>query len=353
MPGVDVVVPCYNYGRFLEGCVGSILAQEGVAVRVLIIDNASADESPAVALALADRDSRIGVVSHKTNKGATYSYNEGIDWAATEHFLVLDADDQLMPGALARAVAVLQAHPEVSFTHGIEISMKADGHLDSFGPNRGGPDVLFSTGPEFIGRLCRTPVNNIGANTVIRRTSAQKQAGYYRASLPYTDDLEMWLRLATLGDVASIRVPQAVRRYHESRMSNQYQGVQVRDFREREAAFESFFANEGRAVAGSERLLAEARRGLGEHAYWSALSHFSRGHRGLAAELLRLSHHWRPHGSLLPPLQWLMRMDRPVERALEIMSEAVTRRRRSDSGEGDAQSEMSPSWEAGSNGKNH
>ena len=48
MSRVDVVVPCYNYARFLERCVGSLLAQQGAEVRVLVIDDASADDTPEV-----------------------------------------------------------------------------------------------------------------------------------------------------------------------------------------------------------------------------------------------------------------------------------------------------------------
>ena len=45
MNSVDVIVPCYRYGRFLRECVESVLTQKGVDVRVLIIDDASPDNS--------------------------------------------------------------------------------------------------------------------------------------------------------------------------------------------------------------------------------------------------------------------------------------------------------------------
>ena len=324
---VDVVIPCYNYGRFLPDAVGSVLGQQGVDLRVLIIDNASEDDSLAVARALAAADARVEVVAHAVNQGSTRSYNEGIDWTTADYFVILDADDLLAPGALARAVAALERYPGSSFAHGIETRLEADGSLRSFHENLKGPETIVSSGIEFIRRLCRTPVNNIGANTVIRSTLAQKRIGYYRSSLPYTDDLEMWLRLATVGSVVNIRTVQAIRRYHPSRMSTHYESVQVRDFVEREAAFESFFSYEGASIAGAAQLLAMAKRGLGEHAYWSALSHLSRGHGRTGAALLRLSHSHRRHAALLPPLHWLLRMDRPLQRATEIASEAFLGRR--------------------------
>jgi glycosyltransferase involved in cell wall biosynthesis len=328
MASVDVLIPCYNYGRFLLDCVASVLAQEGVELRVLIIDNASADDSLAVARELASRDARVDVLAHSVNQGATFSYNEGIDWASSEYFLILDADDFLVPGALARATAVMEGNRGISFTHGIEARLEVDGNVRAFRVKPGGPALFVTTGLDFIGRLCRTPINDIGANTVIRRTSAQKQVGYYRQYLPYTDDLEMWLRLANVGSVACIRTTQAVRRYHASRMSVHYQSDQVHDFVERERAFESFFANEGRTIADADLLMAEARSGLGEHAYWSAISHFSRGQGRIGVELMRLSHQRRPRALMLPPLGWLARMERPFGRASEILSETISFRRR-------------------------
>ncbi|MEF2554108.1 glycosyltransferase family 2 protein [Aurantimonas sp. A2-1-M11] len=323
MSSVDVAIPCYNYGRFLRDCVGSVVAQAGVDVRVLIIDNCSTDDSLSVARQLKTDDRRVDVVEHASNRGATFSYNEGIDWAASDYFLILDADDLLAPGALARAMAVLDAHPEIGFTHGIEARLGPGGPGRPARRKAGRSEWVASTGAEFIERLCATPVNNIGANTVVRRTAAQKSIGYYRPTLPYTDDLEMWLRLATTGGVASIRAVQAIRRDHDARMSIYYEDVILRDFTERQAAFESFFANEGRFLADAPQLLARAKHGLGAHAYWSAVSHICRGDRARGLQLLRFAHQRRPRAAHLPPLRWLLQMDRPAGRMMEIASDAL------------------------------
>ena len=69
MARVDVVVPCYNYGRFLEGCVRSVLEQSLGDVRVLIIDDASSDNSLSVARKLAHDDQRKSALSHTRKTG--------------------------------------------------------------------------------------------------------------------------------------------------------------------------------------------------------------------------------------------------------------------------------------------
>ena len=82
MTAVDVVVPCYNYARYLPTCVSTILDQAGVEVRVLIVDDCSTDETPTVAAALAAQDSRVTVVRNEVNLGLIGTANRGmLEWA--------------------------------------------------------------------------------------------------------------------------------------------------------------------------------------------------------------------------------------------------------------------------------
>jgi len=71
MTSVSVLIPCYKYGQFLEEAVSSVLDdQSGVDVRVLIIDDASPDDSAEVANKIAARDSRVEVIVHAVNRSA-------------------------------------------------------------------------------------------------------------------------------------------------------------------------------------------------------------------------------------------------------------------------------------------
>ena len=121
MSRVDVIIPCYRYGHFLRGCVESVLSQEGVDVRVLVLDDASPDHTAEVGEALAREDRRVTFRRHAANRGHIATYNEGLAWATGDYTLLLSADDLLTPGALGRAVAVLEAHPEVVLAYGREI----------------------------------------------------------------------------------------------------------------------------------------------------------------------------------------------------------------------------------------
>src|SRR5258708_1405853 len=105
MISVMVVIQCYRYGHFLEEAVSSVLDdQEGVDVRVLIIDDASPDDSADVAGKIAARDHRVEVAVHAVNKGNIATFNEGLlESADGGYFGLSSAGDRLTRAARRRA----------------------------------------------------------------------------------------------------------------------------------------------------------------------------------------------------------------------------------------------------------
>ncbi len=75
---VTVVIPCYNYERFLPMAIESALSQEGVTVDVVVVDDASKDGSLQTARRLAAGDGRITVVAHEVNAGPVQTFNDGL-----------------------------------------------------------------------------------------------------------------------------------------------------------------------------------------------------------------------------------------------------------------------------------
>ena len=121
MSSVSVIIPCYNYARYLRGCVESVLGQTGVEVRVLILDDCSPDDTPAVAAELVCADGRVEFRRHAVNQRHIATYNEGLAWADGDCTLLLSADDLLTPGALARAARLLDARPDVGLVYGRQV----------------------------------------------------------------------------------------------------------------------------------------------------------------------------------------------------------------------------------------
>lgn len=304
MASVDVVVPNYQYGRYLRDCVQSVLSQDIDDVRVLIIDNASADDSVEVARQLAAEDRRIEVVARQRNAGAHASFNEGVDWARADYFMVLCADDLVAPGAFARAVGIMERHPEVGLAYGRTYRLYPDQSLRQHFPSSGGSwrvrkgaAVLKSLclGSNFPMTLCATMV----------RTSVQKQAGYFRPSLPHTDDFELWMRICCLADVADTDTVQGVFRIHDQAQSGFVHRDPFWSFQFNRDAFDSFFAHEGALLPHGRHLHRRALRGLAARAYWSAISHRCRGDREMSNKLF--NYVWQNNRAmmLLPPVDYL------------------------------------------------
>ncbi len=94
-----MLITSHNYARFLTGAVDSVLSQHGVDVDVLVIDDASTDDTVEVSDRLT-RDPRVRVRRHEQNRGHIPSVNEGLDALDGQYIVKLDADDLLAPGAL-------------------------------------------------------------------------------------------------------------------------------------------------------------------------------------------------------------------------------------------------------------
>lgn len=114
---VTVVVTNYNYGRFLPEAVASALEQEGGAPRVIVVDDGSTD--PDTDTVLAALPAAVEVV-RQPNAGLSAARNAGLSRASTAFLIVLDADDRLLPGALAalREPLLAEGRP-LGFSYGI------------------------------------------------------------------------------------------------------------------------------------------------------------------------------------------------------------------------------------------
>ncbi|MCK1453107.1 glycosyltransferase [Bradyrhizobium sp. 35] len=236
MSSVDAIIPCYQYGHFLWECADSILRQCGPELRLLIIDDASTDNTPQVAEELVRADSRVEFRRHAVNHGHISTFNEGLAWAAADYMILLSADDYLMPGAIERSVRLMDDNPSVGLTFGGAVALH-QGHEEVVPlPPELGAGTKTLAGRDFI--KMGGSRNIVLAPSVMVRTSLQKKVGGYLPDLTHSGDMEMWLRFAAHGPVGFIDAIQAVYRRHSTNMSGGYSAEQ--DFLQRKLALEHF-----------------------------------------------------------------------------------------------------------------
>jgi hypothetical protein len=307
VPRVTVVVPCYNYANYLPDAVGSALRQASVEVDVLIIDDASSDESARVARGLAAASPRVQVVHHHRNLGLVDTMNEGLSAATGEFVVKLDADDLLTPGSLARSTSLLRAHPSVGFVYGHPL------HFSSGTPPQPRSRVRSWTiwsGHDWLARRCRRGVNCISNPEVVMRASALHQAGRLKVRIAHASDLELWLRLAAIADVARVNGPdQACYRIHAQSMSRLTYAGALNDLRGRWDGFAAAFAGPPGALHDAAPLYGEACRALARDALDRACRAYDRGRTSQVpvAALMSFAEEVWPDAQALPEWKGLER----------------------------------------------
>ena len=274
MAKIDVVVPCYNYGRFLEECVASVLNQSMRDVRVLIIDDASSDNSSEIARKLADTDPRVHVLRHEHNRGHIATYNEGLlGWANADYSLLLSADDVVTDGAFARAVQLLDANPNVGMLYGHAAYWYDDEPRPHIRTHQRGTSIW--RGHDWLRIVCQRGHCVTPTPTAIVRTSIQQAIGGYRSDLPHTADVEMWMRFAVHSDIAYIRgADQALYRIHNNNMT--VQRVPIIDLKQRKAAYDAIFFSYSALIQDADCLHRTANRKIAKEALWRACSAYHR-----------------------------------------------------------------------------
>jgi len=107
-PDVTVVIPAYNCGDLLTQCLASLRASQGVAVDVVVVDNASPEDLSPVR----EQFPEVRWIRSETNLGYAAANNLGLQDAGGRYFCWLNSDAELPPNALAGMVEYLDSHPD-------------------------------------------------------------------------------------------------------------------------------------------------------------------------------------------------------------------------------------------------
>ena len=105
---ISVIVPIYKVEQVLKRCVDSILSQTYENLEIILVDDGSPDQCPAICDAYARQNARIKVV-HKKNGGLTSAWKEGVRHAEGEWLGFVDSDDWIEPDMYERLYEPLKA----------------------------------------------------------------------------------------------------------------------------------------------------------------------------------------------------------------------------------------------------
>jgi glycosyltransferase involved in cell wall biosynthesis len=195
-PTVTVVIPAYNSGVFIREAVESVLRQSLTSIELIVVDDGSTDGTQQVLDSISD--GRLTVL-RQNNSGVSAARNAGLAAARAPYIFFLDADDVILPDALARMASTLDRMPQcvACFGHhikiaedGSELSTRADLRWKLFP----GADTL----RELIAK------NFIFCGAICIRTDAARAVAGFTPALRLGEDWEFWCRLAVLSDFAAM-----------------------------------------------------------------------------------------------------------------------------------------------------
>ncbi len=275
---VSVVIATFNHARFLPAALDSALAQTLAGVEVIVVDDGSTDDTPAV---LSRYARRVRVI-RQANRGLAAARNAGLAVARGTYVSFLDADDVVMPTKLAEQMALLEAAaPTVGWTYcDVLIETVATGHemraSERFG--YGGRSLDGWLFPELIHG------NFIPAIApLIRRAALDSAGGGFNDRLTALEDWDLWLRLSL---VAEARYSPAVLvryRVHPGGMSEDRSRMDRNRFRVLDELCRTRPAAVEGLGAGGRRIIADTHNWLGKEAY--ARGDWAEARRRFAASL--------------------------------------------------------------------
>ena len=186
-PKISIIIITYNRANLLTKAAASALAQSYRDFELLIIDDASNDETEAGARVLARRDGRVKYFKNEFNLGITKSRNRAVRLAQGEYIAMLDSDDYwLDKDKLKKQAAYLDAHPEAGL---IGTAIRCEDEQGKILK----ADVFPADDKEIRARLLRK--NQIAQSSVLFRKSAYISAGGYDEAFNIGEDYDLWLKM--------------------------------------------------------------------------------------------------------------------------------------------------------------
>jgi glycosyltransferase involved in cell wall biosynthesis len=220
-PCVSVVLPTYNNSAWIRESLASILDQTYRDIEVLVVDDASTDDSAKIVASF--DDPRIRYWRHPVNRGIFPTLDEGIGRARGLLIAFYHSDDLYDSEILAREVAYLDEHPEVGAVFAIDTFINPEGQeygrLELPVEFRGARPLTY---PEVLNGILRYGNVFIRGQTSLVRRSVYEEVGSYDPQYDLRADLDMWLRIAAVTPIAVLDEHLMAYRWGHSNTSARY-----------------------------------------------------------------------------------------------------------------------------------
>lgn len=183
---ISVIVPCWNYAKYLPDCIDSLVHQTYPLQEIIIVNDGSPDNASEVARKLIEKypDKNIKLVE-KENGGLSSARNAGIKVATSEYIMCLDCDDKLVPAGIEEHMKLVD-----------DDMILAQCALMEFGDRH---IMMTPTNPTSLQRVMQS--NTIYCNAVFSKRMWEQVGGFDEGTLIRNglEDWEFWIRLLEAG----------------------------------------------------------------------------------------------------------------------------------------------------------
>lgn len=194
LPLVSVIIPTYNYGRYVGQAIDSALAQSYTNQEVVVVDDGSTDDTRD---RLAWYGDRIRVI-HQENQGLSAARNTGIREARGDYVAFLDSDDSFHPRKTELQMAYLKLHPAVDL---VGTEMFSDETIVWCPVD---PEQLPAT---LITLKAMAIKPRFAPSSVIAHKKCFETVGHFDTALRSVEDRDMWLRIGARFNMARLNIP--------------------------------------------------------------------------------------------------------------------------------------------------
>jgi glycosyltransferase involved in cell wall biosynthesis len=211
-PTISVLIPTYNYARFLPEAIESVLAQDFQDFELLIVDDCSTDDTASVVQPFCGRDARVRFEVNPSNLGMVHNWNRCLEQARGEYIKFLFGDDKLFhPRALGRMLALLRQHPSAALA--ASARMILDERSNAVDLHRHWAEGCHNGRKIILACMMQNGKNLVGEPSAVLFRKADARRGFdpgYRQVV----DIVMWFHLLERGDLAYTREPLCAFRRH-------------------------------------------------------------------------------------------------------------------------------------------
>lgn len=220
-PDLSILLSVYNGRIYLPEAIESILEQTFADFELIIIDDGSQDGSWSIIQDYSIKDNRIIPIRCDENIGTSNALNKGLSISRGRYITRQDGDDISLNHRMAEQISYLEGHPDIAAA-GTNVF-----YMDSAGNPLGVSDFPLTNSA--VQKVLLDYMCFCGPTLMVRREFFQKAGFFFEENLSYSEDYDLCLRLAEIGELANLETPLYRYRQHSSSVSISKRSYQIRN----------------------------------------------------------------------------------------------------------------------------